>query len=74
MWWQQNVDPCPERNVDDPKQNRKNVPKIVNLFSGVKCANLKINCFITVGLALRNLVPPFFYIFVLSVETFVQYL
>ena len=66
----------PEGNVDDPKQNRKNVPKIVDLFSGVKCDNLKNYSFYywTVGLALRNLVLPFFYIFVLSVETFVQYL
>ena len=53
MWWQQNVDPCPEGNVDDPKQNRKNVPKIVNLFSGVKCAKLKITCFITELLGLH---------------------
>ena len=50
MWWQQR---CPEGNVDDPKQNRINVPKIVNLFSGVKCAKLKITCFITELLGLH---------------------
>ena len=45
MWSRPNVDPCPEENVEDPKLNKKNVHKIVNLFSGVKCANLKVFIF-----------------------------
>ena len=44
-WLQQNVDLCPEGNVGGPKPNRKNVRKIVNLFSGVKCANLKLTTY-----------------------------